>query len=101
MLFRSVGPAASPEKDFTRKDYPTKASIVKLLKEAVAQGAALIQAQGDAGLAKECKSPYENLLQHVSYVWAGTMEHAGEHYGQLVVYYRVSGMVPPASRPKK
>jgi hypothetical protein len=25
-------------------------------------------------------------------------EHSGEHYGQLVVYYRLSGLVPPASR---
>ena len=29
------------------------------------------------------------------------IEHSGEHYGQLVVYYRVAGMVPPESRPKK
>lgn len=26
------------------------------------------------------------------------VEHAGEHYGQLVVYYRLRGLVPPASR---
>jgi uncharacterized damage-inducible protein DinB len=31
----------------------------------------------------------------------GLAEHGGEHYGQLVVYYRVAGMVPPESRPKK
>ena len=31
----------------------------------------------------------------------GFIEHSGEHYGQLVVYYRVAGLVPPASRPKK
>jgi hypothetical protein len=24
-----------------------------------------------------------------------------EHYGQLVVYYRLNKLVPPASRPKK
>ena len=29
------------------------------------------------------------------------IEHSGEHYGQLVVYYRVAGLVPPESRPKK
>jgi len=96
-----VGPPVEPEKDLTRKDYPTKASVVKLLKQAVADGAAVIQKQGDAGLTKESKSPYENALQHVASAWAGTIEHAGEHYGQLVVYYRVSGLVPPASRPKK
>ena len=26
------------------------------------------------------------------------IEHGGEHYGQLVMYYRLDGMVPPASR---
>jgi len=31
----------------------------------------------------------------------GLAEHSGEHYGQLVVYYRVAGLVPPESRPKK
>ncbi len=28
----------------------------------------------------------------------GALEHAGEHYGKLVVYYRVNGLVPPATR---
>ena len=31
----------------------------------------------------------------------GIIEHSGEHYGQLVVYYRLAGLVPPESRPKK
>ena len=31
----------------------------------------------------------------------GIIEHGGEHYGQLVVYYRLAGLVPPESRPKK
>jgi uncharacterized damage-inducible protein DinB len=26
------------------------------------------------------------------------IEHSGEHYGQLVVYYRANGLVPPDSR---
>ena len=29
------------------------------------------------------------------------IEHSGEVYGQLSVYYRVAGMTPPESRPKK
>ena len=96
-----VGPAITPDKDFSRADYKTKADIAKLLKQAVADGAALIQEQGDAGLTRQSKNPYDGTMQHVSYTWLGTMEHAGEHYGQLVVYYRVAGLVPPASRPKK
>lgn len=31
----------------------------------------------------------------------GLIEHSGEHYGQLVAYCRVAGMVPPESRPQK
>jgi DinB superfamily len=96
-----VGPAITPDKDFTRKDFPTKADVVKLLKQTVADGAAVIKEQGEAGLTRESKSPYEDSLQHVWYTWMGSIEHAGEHYGQLVVYYRVAGLVPPESRPKK
>lgn len=33
--------------------------------------------------------------------WLSVIEHAAEHYGQLVVYYRSNGLVPPESRPKK
>jgi uncharacterized damage-inducible protein DinB len=33
--------------------------------------------------------------------WLSVIEHSGEHYGQLVVYYRLNGLVPPESRPKK
>jgi hypothetical protein len=33
--------------------------------------------------------------------WMSVIEHAAEHYGQLVVYYRNNGLVPPESRPKK
>ena len=30
----------------------------------------------------------------------GLIEHSGEHYGQLVVYYRPAGLAPPESRRK-
>ena len=96
-----VGPTVDPMKDFSRTDYKAKADVVKLLKQAVADGAAVIKDQGDAGLTRESKNPYDGTMQHVWFGWMGTLEHAGEHYGQLVVYYRVAGMVPPESRPKK
>lgn len=34
----------------------------------------------------------------VSDLWVSFIEHAGEHYGQMVVYYRLNGIVPLASR---
>jgi hypothetical protein len=87
--------------DSVYKKYPTKAEIVKYLKQAVADGAELIKAQGDSALTREFKFPWGNFIAHGMLGWMGTIEHAGEHYGQLVVYYRVNGMIPPASRPKK
>ena len=44
---------------------------------------------------------FRRMLWLIENGWIGTIEHAGEHYGQLVVYYRLNNMVPPASRPKK
>ena len=87
--------------DSLHKKYPSKVEIVQYLKKAVADGAELIKAQGDSGLTREFKYPWGNFMAHGSFGWMGIIEHAGEHYGQLVVYYRVNGMIPPASRPKK
>ena len=45
--------------------------------------------------------PFENQKVRVFEMAYGLLEHSGEHYGQLVGYYRSAGMVPPESRPKK
>jgi hypothetical protein len=37
-------------------------------------------------------------LAHNASIWTFTIEHSGEHYGQLVVYYRANNLVPPDSR---
>lgn len=70
------------------KGYTTKKQILAYLKKSVADGAAGLEAGGDAGAVKNLKW------------WLGLMEHAGEHYGNLVTYYRINGVVPPQSRPK-
>jgi len=78
--------------------YKRKADVVKLLQQAVADGANLIQQQGDAGLDKVVKAAWGNRMVHTSYSWTFAVEHSGEHYGQLVVYYRANNMIPPDSR---
>jgi uncharacterized damage-inducible protein DinB len=82
----------------SRDVYKTKADVVKLMQQAVADGASLIQQQGDAGLDKVTKYAWGNRLVHNSYTWMYAIEHSGEHYGQLVVYYRANNLVPPDSR---
>jgi uncharacterized damage-inducible protein DinB len=82
----------------SRDDYKTKADVVKLIQQAVADGAKLIQEQGEAGLDRTVKMPWGNRLVHNSYIWMCATEHSAEHYGQLVVYYRANNLVPPDSR---
>jgi uncharacterized damage-inducible protein DinB len=86
--------------DSLRKKYTTKEDIVKLLSQVAKSGQQLIKEQGDAGLTKEYKYPWGNAMVHGSFLWFGILEHTGEHYGQLVVYYRLNGMIPPESRTK-
>jgi uncharacterized damage-inducible protein DinB len=95
----NIGPDFGKNKHNPSRDvYKTKADVVKLIQQAVADGASLIQQQGDLGLDKTMKMPWGNRLVHNSYIWMYAIEHSGEHYGQLVVYYRANNLVPPDSR---
>ena len=81
----------------SRDVFKTKADVVKFVQEAVADGAKVIQQQGDAGLDNTSKF-FGNRMAHNSNIWTFAIEHSGEHYGQLVVYYRANHLVPPDSR---
>jgi hypothetical protein len=71
------------------KGYTTKAAMVALLEKTISDANATLKA-----------TPEDRFTKTVQ-PWLAVIEHAGEHYGQLVVYYRNNGMVPPESRPKK
>jgi hypothetical protein len=93
----NLGPDFGEGDNPTRDQFKTKADVVKFVQEAVADGAKVIQEQGDAGLERTAKL-FGNRLAHNSYIWALAIEHSAEHYGQLVVYYRANHLVPPDSR---
>jgi hypothetical protein len=87
--------------DPKREGLKTKAEIVAFVKKCVEDGAALIKAKGDKGMSELTTDPETKQQLQISDLAYGLVEHSGEHYGQLVVYYRVAGLVPPESRPKK
>jgi uncharacterized damage-inducible protein DinB len=66
-----------------------KTEIVAALEKSIADATATLKA-----------TPPERFAQTPE-PWLSVIEHSAEHYGQLVVYYRGNGLVPPASRPKK
>jgi uncharacterized damage-inducible protein DinB len=93
----NIGPDFGEGDNPTRDAFKTKADVVKFVQEAVADGAQVIQQQGDAGLDNTTKF-FGNRMTHNSSIWTFAIEHSGEHYGQLVVYYRANNLVPPDSR---
>ena len=86
--------------DPKRDQYKSKADIVAFVKKSFADGAAAIQSKGEKGLTTEVVY-FPDQKARVLDIAYGLIEHSGEHYGQLVVYYRLAGLVPPESRPKK
>jgi uncharacterized damage-inducible protein DinB len=89
------------EENPKRELFKSKADIVAYVKKAFADGAEAIKAKGDKGMSDRVTDPYSHDSVRVADYAYGFIEHDGEHYGQLVGYYRVAGLVPPESRPKK
>jgi len=97
----AMGKPMPAAEDPKRDQYKTKADVVAFVKKSFADAAAAIQAKGDKGLSDLVVDPFAHQQVRVGDMAYGLLEHCGEHYGQLVVYYRVAGLVPPESRPKK
>lgn len=72
--------------ELPKAEYPTKAKIVEALKRSFADATAELKKESATPTAKRAG------------LWVTFTEHSGEHYGQLVIYYRLNGIVPPASR---
>jgi uncharacterized damage-inducible protein DinB len=89
-------PAAEDPK---REQYKSKADIVAFVKKSFADGANVIRSKGEKGLMAEVVYTPDQKARVIDIAY-GIIEHSGEHYGQLVVYYRLAGLVPPESRPK-
>lgn len=103
------GEKAPGEEDPPRKQFKDKAAIVAYVKKSFADGAAAIKSKGDKGMSTLVVDPFAEdnpanaykeqiRLEDLAYA---LVEHSGECYGQLSVYYRVAGLIPPESRPKK
>jgi uncharacterized damage-inducible protein DinB len=88
----------APDEDAIEKAATTKAALVTALKESTtycerayaltdAQAASPARASGGGG------SKLSSLTQNAT--------HDAEHYGNIVTYMRMKGMVPPSSQPRR
>jgi hypothetical protein len=104
----ALGVKTPVEEEPSREKYKDKAAIIAYVKKSFADGAAAIQAKGDKGILESVVDPFaEDNPQNAGKdqirlvdLGYGLVEHSGECYGQLTVYYRAAGMVPPESRPR-
>jgi uncharacterized damage-inducible protein DinB len=85
------------EGDF-EKTATTKAAIIKAVADANAYCDAAFNALTDASAGELVQNPFgQGQFPRASALLNNT-NHLNEHYGNLVTYFRIKGMVPPSSR---
>lgn len=76
----------------------SKADIIKYLKDSFAYVHKAIATINETNLVGTVRSPYgEGWVSRLGLATA-VSSHGYDHYGQMVVYLRMNGIVPPASR---
>ena len=105
----ALGQPLPADEDPPRAQFKNKTAVVEYVKKSFTDGAAAIKSKGDAGISGLVIDPFGyDDPQHagkaqirLSDLAHSLIEHSGEVYGQLSVYYRVAGLIPPESHPKK
>jgi len=76
----------------------SKADILKFLKESFAYAHKAVATINDANALKPIKSPFGEGTTTRLGMATIIVGHCFDHYGQIAVYLRMNGIVPPASR---
>ncbi len=84
--------------DHFEKDMQTKAQIVKAVDDSLTYCDAAYTALTDATAAESIGLPFGMGKGARAAALIGNTGHLQEHYGNLVTYFRIKGMVPPSSR---
>jgi len=86
----------SPRPGNLEEQLTTKAELVDAIKGAFAYCDSAYQGATDATLADQIQFFGSPALRHYALTFA--LIHANEHYGNIVTYMRLNGMVPPSSQ---
>jgi len=84
--------------DEFEKTATTKAAISKALKDSVAYCDRAYDKLTDRSAAEMVPGPFNSPSASRASALMGNTGHVQEHYGNLVTYFRMKGMVPPSSR---
>ena len=94
----TTGEKAPYAEDAFEKTAKTKADITKALTESLAYCDTKYNALTDASALKIVDLPFGMGKNPSVYPLLVNTGHVNEHYGNLVTYFRIKGMVPPSSK---
>ena len=76
----------------------TKADILKFLKDSFAYSHKAMRSINEKNQTDQIKSPFGDGMVSRIGIANVALWHPFDHYGQMVVYLRMNGIIPPASR---
>lgn len=95
------GAKAPHTEDEFEKSTTTKAGILKVVADAIAYCDGAYTALTDKSAADVVDGAFGGGKAARASQLLGNVTHYMEHYGNLVTYFRIKGMVPPSSQPRK
>ena len=84
--------------DYFEKNAKGRAAIVKATTDAIAYCDAAFTALTDASAGQSVPNPFGSTPMSRAGALVLQIGHNNEHYGNLVTYFRMNGIVPPSSR---
>jgi len=97
----SKGEKTPHAEDEFEKNAKTKADIVKALNDSLVYCDGQFTALDDVSGAEMVTMPFGLPKEPRAGALTMNIAHLNEHYGNLVTYFRIKGIVPPSSRPAK
>jgi uncharacterized damage-inducible protein DinB len=94
----AIGEKAPHAEDEFEKSATTKAAITKALNDSMAYCDKAYDALTDKSAAESVSMPFGMPASSRAFALVANIGHVAEHYGNLVTYFRIKGIVPPSSR---
>jgi hypothetical protein len=88
----------APAPTFTATSVKTKADMLKALSDSYDYGTALLSEQTDATIIQTIQAPAFLGPSTRARIFWSLLSHSMDIYGQMAVYLRMNGVIPPASR---
>jgi uncharacterized damage-inducible protein DinB len=88
----------APAPTFTPTSVKTKADMLRALSDSYDYGTALLHEQSDATIIQTIQAPAFLGPSTRARIFWSLLSHSMDIYGQMAVYLRMNGVIPPASR---